>query len=259
MKNVIENELKDKIAVHIASNNINFAAKKIISEDNKYINYLKNLINDAKYSKIFKTIVFSETEFDISVLSQDVDYLIDIGLVSHASEAFKISNLIYFELAIREFIKDKSDNLTFSTSRWFYDNSFNEDIFVKDVRYYFKKIQKPSNVSPTFVLEHFYLFLEKLLQEKRCFIQHDTSSSSQNLNFSINYHDKYHPFRISFINNIPLTDNAKNFARYTDFYREKFGNLVVFDIKEKDKPRRKGLPGVKAWGRMTIWIQTVYV
>jgi len=218
---------------------IDQAAQNIMDRRDTHIDSLLERLKEDRVRKVIEPVIVGN-ELNISKLSDDTQYCLDLGIIKDENNRLVPSNPIYAEVIIRTLSYDTQYALYSSEKNvWVKEGKLdmngllqgfqefwreNSDIWIEKYQY--------KEAAPHLILQ---AFLQRLINGGGD-ITREYATGRRRIDLCVNFAGNKYPVELKLLyNNKTIGEGIEQLSGYMDSLNEKEGWLVVFDQKS-DKP-----------------------
>jgi hypothetical protein len=235
---VVEKQLKKDYGIAITAQMINEAIQTIIKRRDVHIDQLLDKLQEQRVRKIIEPMMLGDTG-EINRMSNDFNYVLDLGLIKAEKEGIKPANPIYAEVIIRTLSYNsqadfaESDDNQYEMPRYYKDGKIDMALLLGDFQEFWRENSEIwesryqyKEAAPHLILQ---AFLQRIINGGGQIIR-EIASGRRRLDLCIVYKDKKYPIELKILRGSKTEqDGLQQTEKYMDTLGCKEGWLVIFD------------------------------
>jgi len=244
-REVIEKQLKKDYSKAITAEMVAEAIQTIILRRDVHIDQLLDKLKDPRVQKVIEQMIMGEGE-NISTLSDDYNYVKDLGLIRENNKIIEPANPIYAEVIIRTLNIDEQRTLNtderfsdYEMPKYYKNNGVDMNLMLHDFQQFWRENSDVWQERFQYKEAAPHLILQAFLQ--RVFngggdVHREMATGRDRLDLCITYNDKKYPIELK-INRgkQSIEKGIEQTLRYMNTLGCTEGWLVLFD-RDKEKP-----------------------
>ncbi len=248
-KEIVHDILNNDYSKKITTELVDEAVKNIIIRRDTHIDSLLFRLKEDRVRKVIEPMILGNLNYNL--LSEDIQFCIDLGLIKDSGSSLVASNLIYKEIIIRYLSADSQHKVAnFITGSWINkDNQLQMDGLLKNFQQFWREnsdiwIEKYEykEAAPHLILQ---AFLQRIINGGGKIIR-EYATGRQRMDICIIYKNKKYPIEIKIKYSQSVKDKGiKQLADYMDKMGVSEGWLIIFDRNPN-----------KNWDEKILWETT---
>jgi len=245
-REVIVKLLKNDFTVNITAEHVDQAAKNIMLRRDTHIDSLLERLKEERVRKVIELVITGET--NISFLSDDTQYCLDLGLVKDGDIGLMPANRIYSEVIIRALSYDTQYNLEKQIKNVWIDKAGKLDMnaLLQDFQQFWQENSeiwiekyKYKEAAPHLILQ---AFLQRVINAGGDVLR-EYATGIKRMDLCVRYANNKYPIEIKLhYGKKTIPEGLIQLSDYMDTLGESTGWLIVFDRRE-----------TKTWEEKIYW------
>jgi len=244
-REIIEKQLKKDYSKPIAAAMVSEAIQTIILRRDVHIDQLLDKLKDPRVQKVIEQMIMGEGE-NIATLSDDYNYVKDLGLIRENNKVIEPANPIYGEVIVRMLNIDEQRTLktdvrftAYEMPKYYKNNSVDMNLMLQDFQQFWRENSDIWQERFQYKEAAPHLILQAFLQ--RVFngggdVRREMATGSNRLDLCITYNDKKYPVEIKINRGKQSIERGiEQTLGYMDTLGCSEGWLVIFD-RSQEKP-----------------------
>jgi len=244
-REIIVEQLKKDYSTNITAEMVSEAINTIILRRDVHIDQLLDKLKEERVQKVIEPMIMGEGEH-IDTLSDDYNYVTDLGLIRENNGIIESANPIYAEVIIRTLNNDEQRVLKtdirfseYEMPKYYKNNSVDMNLLLQDFQQFWRENSDVWQERFQYKEAAPHLILQAFLQ--RVFngggdVRREMATGKKRMDLCITYKDKKYPIELKINRSKQSMEKAiEQISDYMDILGCTEGWLVVFD-RNKEKP-----------------------
>lgn len=240
-KEVVEELLEGDYSISVSPNLVNQAIENIILRRDTHIDSLLERLKEERVRKVIEPVLIGESA-KLEVLSDDYQYVLNLGLIRNDRTTTEPANRIYAEVIGRLLSIDtqeslKSDIYPYLLSRYIWDEEIDMHLLFQDFQEFWrengaiwKERYQYKEAAPHLIL---MAFLQRIINSGGS-IRREMASETRRLDLCVLYKNKKYPIEVKIrYSEKSYDEGIRQILKYMDSLDCQKGWLVVFDRRLK--------------------------
>jgi hypothetical protein len=259
---IIEQQLKKDFTKPISAEMVSEAIKTIILRRDVHIDQLLDKLKEERVRKVVEQIIIGEGE-NIETLSDDYNYVKDLGLIREMNRVIEPANPIYAEVIIRTLNHDEQRTLSsdvrfsdYEMHKYYKNNHVNMNLMLQDFQQFWRENSDVWEERFQYKEAAPHLILQAFLQ--RVFngggdVRREMATGKNRLDLCIGYKNKKYPIELKIKRGEKSVEKGvEQIAGYMDTLGCTDGWLIVFNPQKEVSWDKKIYRKTEAVGGKTV-------
>jgi hypothetical protein len=234
---VVVKQLKNDYASVISGLNLDQAAEALIKRRETHIDSLLARLQEPRVRRIMEAVIKGDPFFPSSVLDDDIEYTLDLGLLKKQQSSYLPSNPIYKEVILRTLTYRIQESIPESyKNRWMDGKTLDMTSLLKAFQEYWREnsgiLPDPYGYTESMAHLVFFAFSQRVLNGGAEFIKREYALGSCRVDVCIGYKGRKYPIELKIKGHKSFAESLEQEWKYIDISGASEGWLVIFDRSE---------------------------
>jgi len=222
---------------------VNTAKVVLIERRDVHLDQLADKLSEPRVMRVIQTILLGEYE-ENNILTDDIQYLIDLGLIKQGVTGLEIANPIYREVIPRELTTVTQISINQNPAWYIKENGkLNIDKLLEEYINFYKQHSEKITARKTYTEAAHHLFFMAWLQRivnSGGTINREYAAGLKRLDICVNFADELFAFELKLSSSNALDDGKKQLVEYLNRLSLNQGYLIIFSRKRVDDLEQLG-------------------
>jgi penicillin-binding protein-related factor A (putative recombinase) len=221
----------------VTVDHVNIAKEVLIERRDVHLDQLADKLTEPRVMRVIQTILLGEYQ-ENSILPDDIQYLIDLGLIKKGSSGLEIANPIYREVIPRELTAVTQISINQNPAWYIHENGkLNIDKLLDEYIRFYKQHSEMITARKTYTEAAHHLFFMAWLQRivnSGGIIEREYAAGLKRLDLCVRFSGEYFAFELKLSSKTALDEGKKQLVEYLNRLELNSGYLIIFSRKKVD-------------------------